>query len=137
MYGDYMRTFLKKYIQLFTFISLTLWCSVTFSQEWKSIIKMKTGDEFFIDLSSKYINKNFVVVTVLNNYGLPDPFNKSKSSIQEMAFDCKNMKFQLLNDKFFSKQMGKGKILQAFNSPMPVMPMPKGSAWHLKNKKVC
>ena len=88
---------------------------------------------FFWKVYQFYLNHYFF----LNDYGFPDPFNKSKSSIQDIAFDCKNMKFQFLNDKFFSKQMGKGVIIQSSNRPMPVMNMPKGSAYDIISKLVC
>ena len=128
---------INKSLKFLTYLLITLWCSIFFAQEWKSAVKMGTGDEFYVDLSSKKKNKNYVIVTVLNDYGFPDPFNKSKSSIQDIAFDCKNMKFQFLNDKFFSKQMGKGVIIQSSNRPMPVMNMPKGSAYDIISKLVC
>ena len=128
---------INKSLKFLTYLLITLWCSISFAQEWKSAVKMGTGDEFYVDLSSKKKNKNYVIVTVLNDYGFPDPFNKSKSSIQDIAFDCKNMKFQFLNDKFFSKQMGKGVIIQSSNRPMPVMNMPKGSAYDIISKLVC
>jgi len=131
------KNYKNNYFSFITLLIVTLWCSLSFAQEWKSVIKMGTGDEFYIDLKSKKQNNNNIIITVLNDYGYPDPFNKSNSSIQDMAFDCKNMKFQLLNDKFFSKQMGKGVIIQSSNRPMPVMNMPKGSAYHLISKLVC
>ena len=128
---------INKSLKFLTYFFIIFWCSFSFAQEWTSAIKMGTGDEFYVDLNSKKKNKNFVIVTVLNDYGFPDPFNKSKSSIQDIAFDCKKMKFQLLNDKFFSKQMGKGVIIQSSNRPMPVMNMPKGSAYDIISKLVC
>jgi hypothetical protein len=128
---------IKKSLKFLIYFFIIFWCSISFAQEWKSAVKMGTGDEFYVDLNSKKKNKNFVIVTVLNDYGYPDPFNKSKSSIQDIAFDCQNMRFQFLNDKFFSKQMGKGLIIQSSNRPMPVMNMPKGSAYDIISKLVC
>jgi|TARA_A100001015_G_scaffold250690_1_gene289254 hypothetical protein len=101
------------------------------------VVVTANGDEFYFLPPTLKRSGDEVTVEVLMNYGHPDPFNNACSSIQVTRFDCEKGKFQIMSDKFFSKKMGKGRIVQAADWPMPAFPTPKGSAWQMVQKLVC
>lgn len=107
------------------------------SKDWTNVVKTAAGDSYFIDLESIIKDGNTLTVMVLNDYGYPDPFNKSKSSVQKMWFHCKTAEMQLLTDAFYSDQMAKGRIVQASDFPMPKMNMPDDSTWKVVADLAC
>ena len=107
------------------------------SGDWTFVVKTAAGDRYFIDRPSIIKDGETLTVMVLNDYGYPDPFNKSKSSVQKMWFHCRTAEMQLLTDAFYSDQMAKGRIVQASDFSMPKMNMPNDSAWKVVADSSC
>ncbi len=107
------------------------------SADWTYLLQTATGDTFYYDKTTIQSNGSITQVTLLNDYGRPDPLNASKSSTQGVSFYCDENKFQLLWDKFYAGKKANGKLLQSSNAPMPKYDMPNGSTWHVISTMIC
>jgi len=110
--------------------------SHAFADEYKFILKTQINDEFYIKESSIEKSGDGYLVEILNIYGHSDPFNNAWSSTQMIKFDCNNS-MQLISDKFYSKKMGQGDIIQSNNIPLPEMPLAEGSAYWVIQNIIC
>ena len=122
-------------IVIATFVCLSSQYSL--ASNYRLVVVTAAGDEFYFDPKTVSRTGDVVSVDVLMSYGHADPFNKAWSSVQNTKFDCKTKEFQIMNDKFFSQKMGKGKVVQASNWPMPKFEAPEGSTWRMVLELVC
>ena len=121
---------------LFSLIAGLLLIQNASAENYSFILKTQINDEFYINKDKLKQHESGYLVEVLNSYGHPDPFNGAWSSTQIIYFDC-NQSLQLMSDKFHSKKMGKGAIVQSSEVPMPKMDIPKGSAFEVIQDVVC
>lgn len=129
---------MRPFFQLLCIIPLFIGLPITvFSEDWSELFGTELGDVVYVNKSSIKIEDNIVSGTFLINYPTTEPFNNALSNVQDVSFDCNTSQFQVLNDKFFSNQNAKGKLLQDSNWPMPKMGFPKGSSWELKHQYMC
>ena len=121
---------------VFSFILSFLIIQNAFADEYTLILKTQINDEFYINENTIKQDGSGYIVEVLNSYGHADPFNGAWSSIQTIHFDF-NQSMQLMSDKFYSKKMGNGTVIQSSNFPLPKMSLPEGSAFDVIQNLIC
>lgn len=100
---------MKRLLALLILVSLP-----TFAVADWTMIQTNEDGNMYIDLDSIQKTGDLVTVLTLNDYYGLQKHHELSSQSKEMH-DCKNKKFKALSIHYFSDNMGKGKMIEAFD----------------------
>ena len=122
---------------IYIFLIITFISSSCYSHDWKHITISEENDEYYLDIRSiKKVNTN------VNYFSLVNYSKKlggiAYSAIVNLEGDCYFYEIKVLNDKYYSKHMGKGTIVSGSNIPdKDFTKFPEGSVFGTVLKEAC
>jgi len=86
----------------------------SYPQNWVKYGSDSKGDTYYVDIDSTKLINGIIYFLGLRNLVKPDKNFGSLSSSGEFKVDCLEYKTMLINYKFYSDSMAKGKLINSF-----------------------
>ena len=102
--------------------ALLCFCLNAYAFNWKKVIVDRSGDSYYVDVDNLKKRNGLLYYSRLEDY--LEPKNGDYSFIRKFKVDCSDGKRIWISDTYYSRPMGKGKIIKKRTSNKTLFPRP-------------